>query len=159
MLKKDYKLNKCNKKMANNSKCKNDDSKKTIYVWLGGVAPSERFDELVKLGDRQFAANNMQLLYIDGIEKNINSEMSIISSHFIPFSFKNKKIFKRAKYGKYIDVGFINFPVLKQISKAINVAREVKEIIKNNRNCNFVFFIYSMTTPLMYSSKIIYKLQ
>ena len=134
--------------------------KKTLHVWIGGVAPKDRFEQMITIGANQFAANNMQLLYIEGIEQNTNEKMIVISSHFIPYYTKNKvALFKRKEYGNWIDTAFINFPIIKQITKATNVAKEVKRIIKNNLNCNFIFYIYSMTTPLMYSSKTINKLK
>ena len=134
----------------NSSKCK------TMHIWLGGVAKKDRFDELSKIGANQFAANNMQLLYIDGIEKNINDKMIVISSHFIPYYSKNKiSFFHGSRIDDWIEISFINIPIFKQISKSINIAKEVKKIIKNNRDCNFVFYIYSMTTPLMRAAKTI----
>lgn len=135
---------------------KNNSKSKTIHVWLGGVAKKDRFNELCKIGANQFAANNMQLLYIDGIEKNINDKMIVISSHFIPYYSKNKVgFFHGSKVDDWIEISFINIPIFKQISKSRNIAKEVKKIIKNNSNCNFIFYIYSMTTPLMSAAKTI----
>lgn len=128
------------------------------HIWIGGVAPKKRFEELSKLGDCQFAANNTQLLYIDGLEANIGENIKVISSHFIPNFLHNKLLlFKRSEYDKWTEVGFLNIPILKQITKTINVSREVKKIIKNNKSEEMFFYIYSMTTPLMHSAKVIKK--
>ena len=133
-----------------------NEQRKTIHVWLGGVAKKDRFEKLSKIGANQYAANNMQLLYIDGIEKNINDKMIVISSQFIPYYFKNKVgIFHGNQNDNWIDISFINFPVIKQITKSMNIAKEAKKVIKNNLNCDFVFYIYSMTTPLMRAAKTI----
>ena len=129
------------------------------HIWIGGVAPKVRFEELMEIGDNQFAANNVQLLYIEGIEKVIGKKMEIISSHFIPDFSKNKILhFKKNKYDNFTEIGFINLPIFKQITKLINVSKEVKRIINDNLNEELIFYIYSMTTPIMYSAKTIRKL-
>ena len=132
----------------------------TISIWIGGVASEERFKKLMSLGDNQVAANNMQLLYINGIEKNINKKLLIINGQFLPSYPKSPVFFyKKECYKNSIDVAFLNLPILKQLFKIINIYRETKKILLKKENlskkCNI--YVYSMTSSFMNVSKMLKK--
>lgn len=132
----------------------------TINIWIGGVAEEERFKKLMSLGDNQVAANNMQLLYINGIEKNINKKISIINGQFLPSYPKSPVFFyKKKSYENSTDVAFLNLPILKQLFKALNIYKETKKILLKtenlNKKCNI--FVYSMTSSFMNASKLLKK--
>ena len=95
---------------------------KKKYYWIGGVALPEDFDNMVKIGNNQVAANVTQLNYILGIEENINETIKIINVHFEPSFPKYKKlIIKRRVWIRNgvenVDVGFLNVPLIKRIIK------------------------------------------
>lgn len=132
--------------------------------WLGGVAEREDFNNMLKKGNTQIAANITQLNYIEGLEKVNSKGIKIINNHYEPAFPKYKELFiKKRKWerkGKQnIDIGFINIPVFKYINKTIKMKHEVKKVIKNELEKDElnIFFIYAMTVPLMLMSKFIKK--
>lgn len=132
----------------------------TINIWIGGVATEERFKKLMSLGDNQVAANNMQLLYINGIEENINEKLLIINGQFLPSYPKSPVFFyKKECHKNSIDVAFLNLPILKQLFKIINIYKETKKILlkKENLNKKCNIYVYSMTSSFMNVSKLLKK--
>lgn len=130
--------------------------------WIGGVAEKKDYDEMIKNGNIQIAANVTQLNYIEGIEKNINKGVKILSSHFHPSYPKYKKmIIKRRTWNRNntenIDIGFLNLPIIKHFIKSWALKKEIKKILKyelDDKDEN-IFFIYAMTFPLMSIAPII----
>lgn len=126
---------------------------KKKYYWIGGVALPEDFDNMVKIGNNQVAANVTQLNYILGIEENINETIKIINVHFEPSFPKYKKlIIKRRVWIRNgvenVDVGFLNVPLIKRIIKINKLRKEVKKI-QIEDDTEYVFFTYALTTPIV----------
>lgn len=131
--------------------------------WIGGVAENKDYKRMINNGNTQIAANVTQLNYIEGIEKNINKGVKILSSHFHPSYPKYKELIIRRRTWQRnkeenIDIGFINLPIIKHFSKSLALRREIKSILKKDlcKDDN-IFFIYAMTFPLMSVAPIIKK--
>lgn len=87
----------------------------------------------------QVSSINYHNNLIDGLTQNNANVFSIyglpVSSHI-----SKKKIWKRKKEKKskceYIQIGFINLPIMKYISMNYNINKEIRRIIKSNKNDN-----------------------
>lgn len=132
--------------------------------WIGGVAEKDDFNEFLKNGNTQIAANVTQLNYIEGLEKASGETIKILNSHYEPSYPKYKKLFIKKRIWQRkgvenVDIGFFNVPILKYIHKTFKLRKELKKIIKNDFSDNElnVIFLYAMTTPLMLLAPFIKK--
>lgn len=127
-------------------------------AFLGGIFPEQKKNEIINnsIGQPQNAANLLQWNIINGIEKNINEHITIFNSLFIgsyPKRFKKLFIksyeFSHCRLKEHCDynIGFFNAPLIKHLSKII----EVKRFLHNKAKINEYDLIigYSMTLSIV----------
>lgn len=114
---------------------------KVIYVSSACYPPNkEKIDETAN-NKLEFSGIKFHNLIIQGLEKN---GLDIVSLIGLPISIKsNKKIvWKKEKNTKnniqYIQLPFINIPIIKQIFIGISCIKEIKKIIKENKNIKII---------------------
>ncbi|HAV90637.1 MAG TPA: hypothetical protein DCW44_05140 [Eubacterium sp.] len=136
-------------------------------AFIGGLFPKEIRKNIMSntIGQPQNAADLLQWNLIEGLEKNINSPITIINSLFIgsfPQRYKklfiNPQIFNHSSNEKHKDynIGFINLPFVKQISRTKSIKRFLD---KYSRIRQMDLAIgYSMTLPIVMGLKEIKKI-
>ena len=132
-----------------------------MKIWfIGGVFPKERIKEFVENSKStiQYAANNFQWTFIDGLSEHIGY-IKIISAPLLPtYPSGYKKIFiKRSKFSynnnfDNISVGFVNLPIVGIFSKFASLLLK----LFSQKSKPDIFLVYSLHTPFILSS-ILYK--
>ena len=120
-------------------------------IFLGGFFPEE-FEEEINNNSKkviQVAANNFQLAFIKGLGYHLRDNLQLITAPFIgyyPFYYK-KLFFKKRRFDFLnrkigICVGFINLPIIKNISKYFNLKKGLKNLVSIEPNSTII--IYSL---------------
>lgn len=143
----------------------NENSSKIIFV--GGIIPKEIENDVIlnSKGSIQNAANNLQWEIIRGLDVNTNNSVQIVNSLYIgsfPLRYKKSIIrsFKFSHNGISEDnnVGFINLPYVKMISRAFSIKRTLKKIINSYESHQDITVIaYAMTYPMVESLRYLNK--
>lgn len=125
---------------------------------LMGLFPEEYEDEILKnsLSGVQNAANKLQWAIVDGLNAQKNVNLNIINSLYIgsyPKKYKKARIpsFSFCVKGKKqgINVGFLNLPFIKFLSKYFSLKKKVVEWIENDIDGEKVIIAYAMTSPFV----------
>ena len=127
------------------------------YIFLGGLYPHERLNEIRTQGDNSMgiAANALQWSLLTGLDI-YYPEIKVITVPYIStFPKKNKTIyFKRSffshkKGSRDICVGFFNLPLIRIVSRYINLIRILKRVVDKKEET--VVFIYGIHSPFLKS--------
>ncbi len=123
-----------------------------------GLFPEEYENEILKnsLYGMQNAANKLQWAIVDGLDNQTDVKIHIVNSLYIgsyPQKYRKAIIpsFKFKIKGKElgINVGFLNLPLVKIVSKYIGIKKEVKKWAKNEVSEEKVIIAYAMTSPFV----------
>jgi glycosyltransferase involved in cell wall biosynthesis len=131
-------------------------------LFIGSFYPNH-LDLYLKLNSKKGldnAANNFQWSFINGLDK-ICHKLTLITQPAIksyPLYFKKARLdesnFTQSnKYFGYV-VGYYNIPLIKHISKSINL---YNKIIKLNINDTKIVFVYSIHSPFLIAVSIFKK--
>lgn len=131
-------------------------------IFLGGILNHPTYKKKSKKYI-QNAADVLQKNIIDGFFNKKNKPVNIINSVFIgsfptyyeDLIVKTYKWHSEKKSGE--NIGFINFPVIKNISRGINISLAISKWARNKKK-NKVLFVYSMHTPFLIAAKIAKKI-
>lgn len=135
-------------------------------IFLGGLFPKNFFQSISKnsIGPMQIAANNLQWELVKGLEANLGKKITIINSLFVgsyPMRYKKMFIksfeFSHSTNSKSYNIGFINLPLIKQISRTLNLKLFLRKYIKNNRK-KIILIGYSMSIPITSTMRYIKKI-
>lgn len=136
-------------------------------LFISGLFPKEKEEEIVNnsIGGIQNAANNLQWEIVKGLEDNLEQPITIYNSLYIGSYHKRyRKLFIKTyefvagnKNGKHINIGFINLPVLKNISRYISLRKYVKKWLSDNNDKQKVVIAYAMTGPFTHLLNYIKK--
>lgn len=123
---------------------------------LMGLFPEEYEEEILKnsLSGVQNAANKLQWAIVDGLNRQDNVQMSVMNSLFIgsyPRKYKKATIpsftFRVKGNEQGMNVGFLNLPFIKYISKYYGLKKKIDEWVKDNGEK--VVIAYAMTSPVV----------
>lgn len=125
------------------------------YLFVGGLYPHERLNEISAQGDNSMgiAANALQWSLLTGFDKFYPNIKVITVPYISTFPKKNKTIylkksfFSHKKGSKDLCVGFFNFPLLRIISRYINLVRTLKKVVYKNKET--IIFIYGIHSPFL----------
>lgn len=124
-------------------------------IFLTGLFPKETRNEIENnsIGVIQYAADVLQWSIISGFDKLCKNNFKIINLLYIgsfPKRYKQMKIntysFSHTENASDINVGFINLPLFKLVSRYYNAKKELKRNVKNDEE---VILIYSVHTPFV----------
>ncbi|OZT76866.1 glycosyltransferase [Salinicoccus roseus] len=125
------------------------------FLFLGGLFPKELEEEIQEnsRGNIQNAANSLQWNFLNGLEDNLPGKITILNSMYIgSFPKKYKKIYikthdysRTAKTKTFINVGFLNIPIIKHYDRARTLKPYIKKWIEKNKHKNKVIIAYAMT--------------
>lgn len=125
------------------------------YIFIGGLYPKERLDEIRSQGDNSMgiAANVLQWSLLTGLDKYYPNIKVITVPYISTFPKKNKTIFFRKslfshkKGAKDFCVGFLNLPLIRIISRYFNLIKTLKSNIDINKET--IIFIYGIHSPFL----------
>lgn len=125
---------------------------------LMGLFPEEYEEEILKnsLSGVQNAANKLQWAIVDGLNGQTNVQINIINSLYIgsyPRKYKKAMIrsFPFCIRGKEqgFNVGFLNLPFIKFLSKYRGLKKKVDEWMNREADGEKVVIAYAMTSPFV----------
>lgn len=125
---------------------------------LMGLFPEEYEDVILKnsLSGVQNAANKLQWAIVDGLNNQINVETNIINSLYIgayPQKYRKAIIpsfaFNIRGKEQGFNVGFLNLPFVKYLSKYYGLKKKVDQWINSGVNGEKVIIAYAMTSPFV----------
>lgn len=125
------------------------------YIFVGGLYPKERIEEIRNQGDNSMgiAANVLQWSLVDGLDS-FYSNLKIVTTPYISTYSKNnytlyfeKSIFSHNNGSSDFCVGFLNLPLIRQVSRFYNLKRTLNKVIKKGDKCTF--FIYGVHSPFL----------
>lgn len=125
---------------------------------LMGLFPKEYENEILKnsLSGVQNAANKLQWAIVDGLNDQTNVKTDIINSLYIgayPKKYKKALIpsfeFDFGGNEKGLNIGFLNLPFIKHISKYYSLKNEVDKWINSKSDEKKVIIAYAMTSPFV----------
>lgn len=125
---------------------------------LMGLFPEEYQDEILRdsLSGVQNAANKLQWAIVDGLINQENTRVGVLNSLFIgsyPRKYKKAFIpsFPFQVDGKElgINVGFLNLPGLKYLSKYRGLKKKIRQWVKGDADEEKVIIAYAMTSPVV----------
>lgn len=133
------------------------------YIFLGGLYPHERLNDIRKQGDNSMgiAANALQWSLLTGLDKFYPNIKVITVPYISTFPKKNKtiyfkkSIFSHKKGSRDICVGFFNLPLIRIASRYINLVRILKKVVDNNKKT--IIFIYGIHSPFLKAVTNLYK--
>lgn len=108
----------------------------------------------------QNQVNIFQWAIINGLEIELNNYIDIINvlpvgtypKYYSQIFLKTRK-WKHQKNAKDLEIGSINLPIIKQITRIISCRIKIKKWIKENEGDDKVVIIYSTYLPFLYSIK------
>jgi glycosyltransferase involved in cell wall biosynthesis len=110
------------------------------------------------IGKIDYAANNLQRSFVNGLDKCNNKPIKIFNSLFIgsyPLGYKKSIIrttyFSHITGSKDINIGFINLPVIKEIHKFYTIFIRLNKWLKENSEDKKVVLVYAAYTPFLLS--------
>lgn len=138
-------------------------------VFIGGLWTPED-DEYINNNSKhsvQNAANVLQNSIIRGLDEIVKKPVTILSMLFIgayPKLFKrpiiNSKIFNHSTVDKHKDynIGFLNFPIIKHLSKTINIRKYIRRECVCDNDTELYVIGYSMTYAITKSLKYVKRI-
>jgi len=128
-------------------------------LFLTGLFPKEMHEEILQnsKGTVQNAANNLQWELVEGFDKILEKNLSIINSLFVgsyPKNYKKliikKSVFFRNQKAKEIknydiNTNFLNIPLLKNYSKYKSIIKQIDLWIDKKESKSKVLILYAMT--------------
>ena len=136
-------------------------------LWVGGLALPDRLGNLPYPINNPgpVAATNVQKNIIDGIEEQFDASLRIINDYPVDFFPNFRKMFlHRGDWthngrSKDINVGFINFPLLRHLSKALTIRKAVRDWAnKRKGNKENYIIIYTVHTPYLVATHVAKKI-
>ena len=132
-------------------------------LFLGGLFNKSIYIENSKK-NVQNAANSFQWNIINGLKKNKVESITVLNSVFIGSFPKDHKDFLINSYNWEStegligqNVGFINLPLIKHITRLMNISKAIKRWA-NNQTPSKIILVYSMHTPFLYAIKVAKKI-
>ena len=125
---------------------------------LMGLFPEEYEDVILKdsLSGVQNAANKLQWAIVDGLNDQINVNTDVINSLYIgayPRKYRKAIIpsftFNIRGKEQGINVGFLNLPFVKYLSKYYGLKKKVDQWINSGTSDQKVIIAYAMTSPFV----------
>lgn len=126
------------------------------FLCLMGLFPKEYEKTIAddSIAEIQYAANKLQWAIVNGLSQQENSHVHILNSVFIgsyPRGYRKLRIpsfsFGR-EYGISGDnVGFLNLPLVKLLSKYAALRKKAEAWIRDNGEEDLVVIAYAMTSP------------
>lgn len=137
-------------------------------IFLGGIWNKEEEQMIINnsRGNVQIAANVLQSALIEGLDKQMESPITVISEKFLgayPLRYKKcfikKKVFNHSRISghKDIDVSFCNLPLIKHYSRFISSKKYIRELCTSQEDYIFVLgysMTYSIVEGLIYAKKV-----
>lgn len=125
---------------------------------LMGLFPNGYEGEIAKnsLYGMQNAANKLQWGIVKGLDAQPEVSVRICNSLYVgsyPKRYKKVMIptfqFEHCGGAKDINVGFLNLPVIKQLSRYVSAKRILKQWAKEDVDTEKVLLVYALTTPFV----------
>jgi glycosyltransferase involved in cell wall biosynthesis len=122
-------------------------------IFIGGLFPEKLQAEIERKskGTIDYAADTLQKALIEGLD-NYTNYLKIINLPFLniyPF-YSAMRIrsfnFSHNQFSDHVNVGFLNLPIFKKISRYINTKKELNRSITTKEE---VILIYSLHTPFI----------
>ena len=131
------------------------------YIWIGSVKEPEDLDKMVQKGYNDLSGNNYQLSYIKAIEYASKSNVSIVNClNFLKDGkIKIKANIWNRKNEENVDIGFVNIPIVSQVSKIRNIKYHLKSLLNKHKDEDICILIAAMSTPLMSAAKVAKKIR
>lgn len=141
------------------------------YLFIGGIFPESYKDEIINNSKTniQYAANNFQLALIDGLSHHLGAKLDLINLPFVgsyPKHYKKIKIpkftFKFNELDNNLNVNFLNIWGYKNVSRYLNLKKNLSKWCEKNVESEKIIFIYSVHNPFLkaaVSLKIKYNLK
>jgi glycosyltransferase involved in cell wall biosynthesis len=132
-------------------------------LWIGGVAlPNETGELLYEINNPgPVAATNVQKSIIDGLEEQYDVRLNIVNDYPVDFYPRFSRLFLYKNNWQHkigVDdthVGFINIPILRNITKSYTMREAVKQWarqrIDNEQN---QIIIYTVHTPYLIAARV-----
>jgi hypothetical protein len=130
------------------------------FIFLGGFFPKNVYEEIIGKSKRQVqhSANKFQWAFIEGLEKNVQKSLKLITAPFIgwyPLYYKDLFISTSAfphpeDWKQRRMVGFFNLPVVKNVFKYFNLKKHIHELISSNADT--VIIVYSLDIAYLKSA-------
>ncbi len=133
-------------------------------VWIGTYMTKECLDLAVDKGYKQVAATLSQHYFINGIEKNLNEKIDIISAIRPPsYPVYTDRVVKESDFSSEScvfreSVGFVNIKYLDHITRNYSLLKKSKEWANRNKKCDVDIFVYSLHSPFLNSAINIKKI-
>ncbi len=125
----------------------------TKILFIGQLYNEELINQLLASNSKiDFASDTFQKSIIHGLREN-NCDVKVASFPRISSFPNNRIIFKRSEWissnknDNVIQLGFINLPILKHISKIVSLRRFIKKQVNNGNILNII--IYSVHSPFL----------
>ncbi len=132
-----------------------DQKKDFDILFLGGLFPQEMLSEILRnsIGGVDNAANNLQWNLVSGLDKHLIKPISVVNSLYVgsyPRRYKKGLIstsdFAHSVGSKDVNVGFLNIPLVKHLSRALSVRPHLKKWVFNKSNRPKVVIAYALTS-------------
>jgi glycosyltransferase involved in cell wall biosynthesis len=129
-------------------------------AFICGLFPSEMESLIVdnSKGGIQVAANNLQWAYVLGFDSNLRRPIKLINSMYIgsfPYRYKQAVIptirFQHVQDADDVNVGFLNIPLLKHVSRLVNLKPYIKNWALTGNGRKKVVFAYAATSVMVKS--------
>lgn len=136
-------------------------------IFLGGLFPDSFRETLLRnsRGVVQNAADALQRAFVSGFAA--ISELTVVNLPFVgsfPHRYKSPCLptfhFRLSRAHDAINVGFINLPLIKLISRYINARRHLARIIPKDGSEHYWIVVYSLHSPFLWaalSARILFK--
>lgn len=133
---------------------------------LMGLFPNGYEDEIEKntISGTQNAANKLQWGIVKGLDTQPGVTVRICNSLYVgscPKRYRKAVIpsfsFAHCPGAKDVNVGFFNFPIVKQLSRYISVRKQLDEWADEVTKDEKVLLVYAMTTPFVQLASYIQK--
>lgn len=132
-------------------------------LFIGGVFPKDKESEYYDSARSSFqaAANAWQWNVIEGLEDNLSESIDILNAVFLaPFPYGNKKVWeksyewKHSKGSKDYNISFLNLFMIKNIFREINLKRQLRYWIRENKDEELIVMAYSPHVPFLSCLKL-----
>ncbi|MBE5792265.1 MAG: glycosyltransferase family 4 protein [Clostridiales bacterium] len=133
---------------------------------LMGLFPNGYEDEITQntIVGMQNAANKLQWGIVKGLDSQEQANVSICNSLYIgsyPKRYRKMIIptfsFEHIKGANDINLGFLNLPVIKNISRYISIKHYLKRWAKKNSSSERALLVYALTTPFVKAAAYIQR--
>jgi hypothetical protein len=130
-------------------------------AFLSGLFPSELENDIIKnsIGRVDYAANNLQTSFVNGLDRCNSEPIKIFNSLYIgSYPIGYKKIFIKTTFfshkhqSKDINIGFINLPVIRELHKSFSTFLKLNKWSKENDQNKKVLLVYGVYTPFLLSA-------